>query len=135
MIRMEIAGDSFIDLTDEIVDDARAPLVEMATKASDVMLERVKRALHTRVSQPSTEGEAPAYQSGELWRSFSRMATRVRGLFVQGGIKSTLSFEEVNSVEYGHVTKGGRHVGPRPFIRPTEDAMSGDVQQIAETVL
>lgn len=137
-VNVRIEGENFIDLGDEIVNETLPVVKQLAKAASKIFLTNVQRRLRGRIAArgaASAEGEAPNYQSGDLYRSFDTASVRVLSNVVQAGIKSSEPHEKVNSIEYGHVSKGGVHVGPRPFLRPAEEAIRPEIDALAESML
>lgn len=135
MIRTRITGDNLIDLADEILDETIAPVKAVAEQAGGILLADVQRRLRTRSGETAPEGEAPAYQSGDLLNSFRRLPVRVKENTVTSGIESSEPFGKVNGLEYGRVTPEGKQVKARPFLRPAEEAVQSKVDALAESLL
>jgi hypothetical protein len=118
-MKFEIYGDR-LDLADELEDDFRKEARAAVREGVDMLIAETKanlRRIGHRVSRP---GEPPGMDTGDLERSIRRGRVRLGRdkRSVSGEMVSTLSYEEVNGVEYGHVKPDGTRVEPRPFIRP-----------------
>src|SRR5690606_15435712 len=142
VIRVEVRGESLIDLADDVTDETLPVVKDLMRRASDSLLSEVRRRLRTRQGpEPSPPGEPPAQQTGALARSFERMPVRVRGRTVSGGIRSTEDYRKIGALEYGGVrtpkgtqgsewakrkvrsalkSQGTFHIRARPFLRPSE---------------
>lgn len=137
-----IGGDSFVDLADEIMEETRPVVFELARSAGKILLSDVQRRLRRRVAAstntkhgtPAPPGEPPAYQSGATYRSFSTLGVRVQDNVVTSGIKSSMP-AEVNSLEHGHVTAAGTMVAPRAFLRPADESVQPEIDRLAATLL
>lgn len=146
MINVQLYGDKFIDLTDEITEETRAPVMQMARNAGRALLFEVRSLLrrHAHVYGPLLPGQTrarssppglpPAYQKGDLYHSFKLLNTRVKENTVTSGIKTDQG-AKANSLEYGEVLADGTHVPPRPYMRPAEEAVQKFIDADAATLL
>jgi hypothetical protein len=163
MMKVQVYGDNLIDQADELVAEQVGALKEVMRRASRLLLATVRRRLSRvgagRSSDPWT---SPFRQSGELAGSLSLAPTTARANVVKGGIKSTLPWEHLNSVEYGWVRlakdnlwagaasryrqrkakravevsgKGGKVAMPRPFLRPSEADVDAQMETLLDSVL
>jgi len=124
-----------IDLADELEEDwrkgdARPKVVEGVDLYVDAAKANARRT-GSRVSRP---GETPGVDTGELERSIKRGRIRLgrdKRSFI-GEVVSSLSYEEINSVEYGHVNADGTRTLPRPFLRPTDASVGPKIAALLE---
>jgi len=111
-----------IDLADELEEDFRKDATDAVRKGVDIYVDAAKANLRKTGSRVSKPGETPGVDTGELERSIKRGPVRFgrNKRSVIGQVVSSLSYEEVNSVEFGHVNRDGTRTLPRPFLRPTD---------------
>lgn len=135
-VNVKIEGDRFIDLSDEILEESLAPVKEVVKQGGALYLGEVQRRLKLRTGETAPEGEAPAFQSGELQRSFKQLPVRVSGNTVTSGIRSHgQDFGKINGLEYGRVTPEGKQVKARPFLRPAAEAVQPQIDALGESLL
>jgi hypothetical protein len=118
-MRIEVYGDR-LDLADELEDEFRKEARDVVREGTDMAVAEVKRMLRRTGTRESRPDEPPAIQTGDLERSIRRGRVRLSRdkRSVSGEVVSTLTYAEVNSVEYGHTKRTGQRVLPRPFLRP-----------------
>jgi hypothetical protein len=140
---MSIKFDVFterIDLADELEEEYRKAARPVVREAVDMLVAETKANARRITGESQPEG-FPARQEGDLERSFKRGRIRLGRdkLSISGEMVSDLTYEEVNSVEYGHAKpgeKGGaKHVAPRPFIRPAVATVEPKIQRLFEEQL
>jgi hypothetical protein len=135
-MRYEVVTDK-IDLADELEEDFRkeapAPLRTAVAMYADTAKANLRRT-GSRVSEP---GETPGMDRGELERSIQRGPVRLGRdkRSVTGLVLSSLSYEEVFSVEYGHVNRDGTRTLPRPFLRPTDETAGPKIAALLEELV
>jgi hypothetical protein len=132
-MKFEIRGDR-LDLADELEDDFRKEARAVVREGVDMLIAETKANLQKLMNQESRPDGPPAYQTGDLFRSIRRGRVRLGRdkRSVSGEMVSTLSYEEVNGVEYGHVKPDGTRVEPRPFIRPAMAETQPKIQRLFE---
>ena len=130
-VRVRLYGD-YLDLADELRDELVEPAKAVVSEARDVVLAEVKRLLQLQRGRPSPAGAPPAYETGDLLRSFRKLRTSVSGGTVSAGFSS--SDPGVNRQEFGGRDSRGIVVPARPFVRPAFERMRGEVQRILETL-
>lgn len=138
MMRIQVRGDdSHIDMADEVVDESIPIVKKAANEVGDAFLLDIRSRLRRRQGPGSAPaGESPAEQTGELARGMRRLAARVRGRVISSGVRHTsMTFEEINSIEYGAVGPNGRVSKARPFARPAEEALEKKAAGIFEREL
>lgn len=123
-----------IDLAEELEEEFRKEARAVVREAVDLYVDEIKDQLRKTGSRPSRPNEPPSMQSGDLERSFRRGSVRLqRGkASIQGDVISTLPYEEVNGVEYGHTKPTGERVLPRPFVRPADEVAGPKVEALFE---
>jgi hypothetical protein len=146
MIRVQTQGGDWADLSESV----RAEMLDRAEvvvgRATAQLLDRVKANL-SRVGggEPSAPGEAPRSQSGALRRAFSGGKVIRRRSSVRSGLLAEASgrdrddlWGQIGALEYGATRKGANgsyHTMPRPFIRPAEAVVEGELDRMMETIL
>jgi hypothetical protein len=132
-MRFEVFVDK-IDLADEMEEDFRKDATAAVRKGVDIYVDAAKATLRRTGSRVSRPGEAPGMDPGELERSIKRGRIRLgrdKRSFI-GEVVSDKSYEEVNSVEYGHVNADGTRTLPRPFLRPTDASVGPKIAALLE---
>jgi HK97 gp10 family phage protein len=134
MIRYEMRGDNLSGLADEALSELRQraePKVLQSllhlTGAAKRMLSRPGRGriyVKGRVThQASAPGDAPAVDTGRLRASITHDGPHVTGDTIRG--------EWGTNVEYAAALEyGTRHIAPRPYMRPAEEAEQSAVDAI-----
>lgn len=92
-----------------------------------------KRSMHGggKKHVPSPPGQPPHVQSGALRASIQVEGPTDRGTYLVG---PTVWYGKLH--EFGCVTKKGRHIPPRPFMRPARDrVMRGFPRMFAQLPL
>lgn len=133
-IRVEVHGDSLIDMADDITDEEKPRVRKIVREASTMLRARMQRILRARSGEPSAPGQAPAEQTGELANSIREIGTTVRQNIVRGGVEvgKEEDIEKVQSLEFGAVGPDARILAARPFMRPAEAAVEARVSRLAE---
>ena len=126
-----------IDLADEMEEDFRKDATAAVRKGVDIYVDAAKATLRRTGSRVSRPGEAPGMDTGELERSIKRGPVRLGRdkRSVTGQVVSSRSYEEVNSVEYGHVNADGTRTLPRPFLRPTDEQVGPRIAELLEDLV
>lgn len=131
--RVEVRGD-YIDIADEVLAETAPIAKERMNVASRVLLDHVRRRLSANDGPaPAAPGESPAYQRGDLFRSFRTIASTIRGRVVRGGVAS--DDPGAAAQEFGWTTEAGRLIPARPYVRPAEIAAEPEVARMLETGL
>jgi hypothetical protein len=124
MIRVKPQPDDAMwsEMAADVKRDLLADTLPVVDAAGERLTTEVRLRLTRLRGRPSTAGEAPAQQSGDLARSFSKMPARIgrNGSSIVGGTKSTEDYRKIGALEYGS-TEGGRHLAARPFLRPAAE--------------
>lgn len=123
-----------IDLAEELEEDFRKEARGVVREAQDLTVAEIKTQLRKTGSRTSRPGEAPAMQSGDLERSIRRGSLRMGRdkASYRADVVSTLTYEEVHGVEYGHTKPTGERVLPRPFIRPAVEKVEPKIIRLFE---
>jgi hypothetical protein len=118
-VNVHVSGDR-LDLAGELEDDFRKEAVSVVREGVDMLVTETRAKARQTGSRVSEPGETPGVQSGDLEKSIRRGRVRLGRdkVSVSGEMVSTLTYPEVNGVEYGHVKPTGQRVLPRPFLRP-----------------
>lgn len=137
MVKLEVYGDSLIDLADDVTEETRGPASKVMRKASLLMRDDMRRRVRRRKGQVSEPGQPPAEQSGELAREIRAVNTSVKGNVIRGGteVGKAEDIPKVQSLEYGAVGDDGRVMKARPFMRPTEEAIQAEVDRMLREAL
>ena len=111
-----------IDLAEELEEEFRSEAKQAVRDGVDIMVAEIQANANRFTSGESRPGHFPVRRTGELAQSFKRGSVRLGRdkASVTGETVSTLSYEEVNGVEYGHTKPTGERVLPRAFIRPAQ---------------
>lgn len=135
-MRFEVLVDK-IDLADELEEDFRKEARAAVQKGVAIYVDELKATLRRTGSRVSEPGETPGADTGELERSIKRGPVRLGRdkRSVTGQVVSSLSYEEVNSVEFGHVNRDGTRTLPRPFLRPTDVTAGPNIAALLEDLL
>lgn len=124
-IRVVVYGDK-IDLADELQEEFVAVAKEAIGEAGDLLVGEVERLLQLRGGpDPSPEGQPPAFQTGELLASVSRLPPRVKGRVASSGVR--VEGDGALRLEYGKTDARGIRTFPHPFVRPALTAMEGPI--------
>jgi len=135
-MKFEVLVDK-IDLADEMEEDFRKDATAAVRKGVDIYVDAAKATLRRTGSRVSRPGETPGVDTGELERSIKRGRVRLGRdkRTVTGQVVSDKSYEEVNSVEYGHVNADGTRTLPRPFLRPTDEQVGPRIAELLEDLV
>ena len=135
MMRVEIYGDSLIDLADEVVEETRVPMLRKMRSASRLLADRVRQMLRSTGTGVSEPGQAPGMDTEELANSVRPIGTRVRGNVIRGGyeVGKEDDIEKVQSLEFGATGDDGRILAARPFMRPAEAQSEAAITKLAES--
>lgn len=132
MIRVEVRGDSLIDLADEVTDETRPKARKAMREALNLFAAEIRRLLAIRTGEVSREGQPPAQQTGDLLRGVRVASVRVRGNTVMGAVEvgKHEDIEKVQGLEFGATGDDGRVLKPRPFMRPAEENVQTAVDKV-----
>lgn len=115
-IRVEVYGDSLIDVADELLDEMVEPAKAAVKDARDLVFDEARRLLSLRSSGPSIEGAPPVQRSGELLRSLRKTSISVHGRVVSAGFQT--KHPGAMRLEWGFVDERGIRTLPHPWLRP-----------------
>lgn len=135
-MKFEVITDK-IDLADELEEDFRKDARAAVQKGVTIYVDAAKATLRRTGSRVSEPGETPGMDTGELEKSIKRGSVRLGRdkRSVTGQVVSSLSYEEVFSVEYGHTNRDGTRTLPRPFVRPTDETAGPKIAALLEELV
>ena len=120
-LRVEIYGDSKLDLAGDLLEEFRREAKDAVRDAATILLAEVRSRLR--------RGD-PEYETGDLYTSFQIINPSVRGSVASSGIKS--DDPGVNRVEHGYTDIRGIGTLPHPFVRPGIKAAEGPIHQLLQ---
>lgn len=132
-MKIEIVTDK-VDLADDLEEEFHQLAKDAVAEAADLVLGDIKRRLSLRKGpRPAPEGEPPAFQTGQLSRSYKRINPRIRGRVASSGVISR--DPAANRLEYGATDSRGIRTLPHPHVRPAFEAMEDQATEIIATRL
>jgi hypothetical protein len=133
------------DMTDDIREEVVGEAIVVVNAMSHRLLMLIRKNLsRPGAGTPAAPGDSPARQRGDLYNAFSKIpawrsqrSTSKKASRVYGGVQTAALHPTakvgwlgiIRTLEYG-ATINGRHHPARPFIRPAEEVMSGELDRM-----